>query len=144
MTLLRAASAFVLGVLALAAAVVAFAGCIAGAGYSTRDKVTEAAREYNEGVRWGRYDQAARHVPTDARDFVQRGRVCIVRRQYAEAVKICRLGLLAQPHVLEGRLVLGMALTALARWDDVLAEMRIALETAPDSALAWLLKGEAL
>src|SRR5439155_38208 len=29
-------------------------------------------------------------------------------------------------------------------WDEVLAEMRIALETDPNSALAWLLKGEAL
>jgi tetratricopeptide (TPR) repeat protein len=80
----------------------------------------------------------------DSLDFVQRGKVSIVRRQYAEAVKICRLGLLAHPTLLEGRLVLGMALTALARWDEVLAEMRVALETDPHSALAWLLKGEAL
>jgi tetratricopeptide (TPR) repeat protein len=81
---------------------------------------------------------------TDSLDFVQRGKVSIVRRQYAEAVKICRLGLLGQPSLLEGRLVLGMALTALGRWDEVLAEMRVALETDPNAALAWLLKGEAL
>ena len=37
-----------------------------------------------------------------------------------------------------------MALTALGRWDEVLAEMRVALETDPNAALAWLLKGEAL
>ncbi|MCU1276942.1 MAG: Tetratricopeptide 2 repeat protein, partial [bacterium] len=80
----------------------------------------------------------------DSLDFVQRGKVSIVRRQYAEAVKICRLGLLGQPSLLEGRLVLGMALTALGRWDEVLAEMRVALETDPNAALAWLLKGEAL
>ncbi|HEY2749027.1 MAG TPA: tetratricopeptide repeat protein [Polyangia bacterium] len=59
-------------------------------------------------------------------------------------MKICRLGLLGQPSLLEGRLVLGMALTALGRWDEVLAEMRVALETDPNAALAWLLKGEAL
>jgi tetratricopeptide (TPR) repeat protein len=83
-------------------------------------------------------------LATDSLDFVQRGKVSIVRRQYAEAVKICRLGLLGQPSLLEGRLVLGMALTALGRWDEVLAEMRVALETDPNAALAWLLKGEAL
>jgi hypothetical protein len=43
------------------------AGCIAGMGYSTRDKVTEATREYNSGVRWGRYEQAAEHLPKDRR-----------------------------------------------------------------------------
>ena len=83
-------------------------------------------------------------MATDSLDFVQRGKVSIVRRQYAEAVKICRLGLLGQPSLLEGRLVLGMALTALGRWDEVLAEMRVALETDANSPLAWLLKGEAL
>jgi tetratricopeptide (TPR) repeat protein len=83
-------------------------------------------------------------LANDSLDFVQRGKVSIVRRQYAEAVKICRLGLLGQPSLLEGRLVLGMALTALGRWDEVLAEMRVALETDANSALAWLLKGEAL
>lgn len=83
-------------------------------------------------------------MANDSLDFVQRGKVSIVRRQYAEAVKICRLGLLAHPTLLEGRLVLGMALTALGRWDEVLAEMRVALEVDPVNALAWLLKGEAL
>lgn len=83
-------------------------------------------------------------MANDSLDFVQRGKVSIVRRQYAEAVKICRLGLLGQPSLLEGRLVLGMALTALGRWDEVLAEMRVALETDANAALAWLLKGEAL
>lgn len=90
------------------------------------------------------YNYAGLNLANDSLDFVQRGKVSIVRRQYAEAVKICRLGLLGQPSLLEGRLVLGMALTALGRWDEVLAEMRVALETDPNAALAWLLKGEAL
>ena len=59
-------------------------------------------------------------------------------------MKICRLGLLGQPTLLEGRLVLGMALTALGKHDEVLQEMRVALGTDPDSALGWLMKGEAL
>jgi tetratricopeptide (TPR) repeat protein len=57
---------------------------------------------------------------------------------------VCRLGLLANPSLVEGRLVLGMALMALGRYDDVLAEMRVALEVEANNVLATLLKGEAL
>jgi tetratricopeptide (TPR) repeat protein len=77
-------------------------------------------------------------------DFVQRGKVLIVRRQFQEAVKVCRLGLLAHPTYVEGRLVLGMALMALNRHDEVLAEVRVALELDPGNPMAYLLKGEAL
>jgi hypothetical protein len=49
------------------------AGCMVGMGYSARDKVTEAAREYNDGVRWGKYEQAAKHVASERRQqFVDR------------------------------------------------------------------------
>jgi hypothetical protein len=48
-------------------------GCLGGMGYSTADQVLNAAREYNQDVRWGRYDQAADHVPKGERDrFVER------------------------------------------------------------------------
>jgi hypothetical protein len=51
----------------------ATAGCMPGMGYSTIDQVTNAAREYNNDVRWGRYDQAADHIAKDQRDrFVER------------------------------------------------------------------------
>jgi hypothetical protein len=40
-------------------------GCIMGAGYSTRDRITMAARDYNDAVRWGRHDLAAQHVPAE-------------------------------------------------------------------------------
>lgn len=42
--------------------------CIGAMEYSTLDQVTIAAREYNQDVRWGRFDQAAKHVPVDTRD----------------------------------------------------------------------------
>ena len=77
-------------------------------------------------------------------DFVERGKVLIVRQQFNEAVKVCRLGLLVNPTSVEGRLVLGMALMALGRHDEVLAEMRAALQVEPDNPMAHLLKGEAL
>ena len=44
------------------------AGCIAGMGYTTRDRVTLAAREYNEGVRWGKLDQAGQYVRREERE----------------------------------------------------------------------------
>jgi hypothetical protein len=48
-------------------------GCFAAMGYSSLEQVTTAAREYNNDVRWGNYDQAARHVPTSERQrFIDR------------------------------------------------------------------------
>ncbi len=76
--------------------------------------------------------------------FVERGQAMVTRGQYQEAVKTCRLGLLAAPTNVEGRLVLGRALVALRRYDEVLAEMRVALEVDPANADALALRGEAL
>jgi len=64
--------------------------------------------------------------------------------QYQEAVKVCRLGLLGRPTTVEGRVVLGQALLALKRYDEVLAEMRVALELDHTSLTAQVLKAEAL
>lgn len=80
----------------------------------------------------------------DPPDFVQRGKVLIVQRQFQEAVKVCRLGLLGHPTYVEGRLVLGMALMALGRHEEVLAEMNVALELDANSPMGHLLRGEAL
>lgn len=77
-------------------------------------------------------------------DFVERGQAMVARGQYQDAVKVCRLGLLANPTNLEGRLVLGRALAALRRHDEVLAEMRVALEIEPTNADAIAMRGEAL
>jgi hypothetical protein len=58
---------------ALSLAFVALAaGCMLD-GYSAREKVATAAREYNDGVRWGRFEVAAEHVqPEKRRRFVER------------------------------------------------------------------------
>src|SRR5258706_15030703 len=57
----------------LAALAVLVTGCMLGDGYTARDKITNAAREYNDGVRWGRYDIAVEHVAPDLRQrFVER------------------------------------------------------------------------
>lgn len=43
------------------------AGCFTGAGYSSRDRLTEAAREYSSSIRWGKLDTAASHLPKEER-----------------------------------------------------------------------------
>ncbi|MBI5481741.1 MAG: tetratricopeptide repeat protein, partial [Deltaproteobacteria bacterium] len=77
-------------------------------------------------------------------EFVLQSQELIARRQYQEAVKVCRLGLLQHPGVVEARILLGQALMALGRHDEVLGEMRVAIEADPANATAHLLKGEAL
>lgn len=77
-------------------------------------------------------------------DFVAKGQALVNSGQYQEAVKVCRLGLLGRPTTVEGRVVLGQALLALKRYDEVLAEMRVALELDHHSFTAQRLKAEAL
>lgn len=77
-------------------------------------------------------------------DFVNRGQHLVAAGQFQEAVKVCRLGLLGQPAVAEGRVVLGRALSGLHRYDEVIAEMRVALDLDPTMIDAHVLKAEAL
>jgi tetratricopeptide (TPR) repeat protein len=77
-------------------------------------------------------------------DFVSRGQALVAAGQFQEAVKVCRLGLLAKPNAVDGRVVLGQALLALKRYDEVLAEMRVALQLDSAAVPAQILKGEAL
>ncbi len=58
--------------LALLAPLTGMTGCFAE-GYSMKDRVTEAARLYNEGVRWYKLDQAVPYVPKGQQHaFVER------------------------------------------------------------------------
>lgn len=77
-------------------------------------------------------------------DFVSRGQALLAAGNYQEAVKVCRLGLLGKPAEVGGRLILGQALMGLRRYDEVLAEMRAALEVDARMAAAHGLRGEAL
>jgi len=78
------------------------------------------------------------------KEFVHSGRKLLATRKFQEAVKVCRIGLLEDPASVEGRLVLAQALMSLARYDEVIAETRAALELRNDSAPATVLLGEAL
>ena len=85
-------------------------------------------------------------LPPDAGqdDFVQRAMALFGEGRLLEAVKVCRLGLLADPRRAEGRLVLARALTPMNKYDDVLAEVGVVLAQDPDNYRALLLKAEAL
>ena len=61
-------------------------------------------------------------------DFVSRGQALVSRRAVPGGSEGLPLGLLGRPTTVEGRVVLGQALLALKRFDEVLAEMRVALE----------------
>src|SRR5947209_4009822 len=60
-------------------------GCMLGDGYTARDRVTVAAREYNDGVRWGRYDRAAAHIAADKRaHFIERHKTLDEELEFAD------------------------------------------------------------
>ncbi|MBI4510934.1 MAG: tetratricopeptide repeat protein [Deltaproteobacteria bacterium] len=77
-------------------------------------------------------------------EFVARARRLVAEREYQEAVKTCRLGLLASPTRVEGRLVLSAALMALGRLDEALAEVRVVLEFEPGNLQGLVRRGELL
>jgi len=81
-------------------------------------------------------------LPPD--DFVQRAVTLFGEKRFTESVRVCRLGLLADPRRLDGRLVLSRALMAIKKYEDVLAEVTAVLEQDPDNYRALLLKAEAL
>src|SRR5438105_3308090 len=52
----------------LLVAALACSGCfMMSNAYTTREQVLTAAREYNEGIRWGKFEQAANRVPKGKR-----------------------------------------------------------------------------
>jgi len=77
-------------------------------------------------------------------EFVHTARRLFAGRKFQDAAKVCRLGLLKDPSCLEGRIVLGQSLLSLARYDEVVAEARAALEIQESSSEATVLLGEAL
>jgi hypothetical protein len=72
--------------LALAAVTAAFiGGCMMGDGYTMRDRVTVATREYNDGVRWARYDRAVVYVPDVKRaHFLERHKALEDELEFAD------------------------------------------------------------
>ncbi|MEM7608081.1 MAG: hypothetical protein AAF411_22225, partial [Myxococcota bacterium] len=67
----------------------------------------------------------------------------IAARQFQDAVRKCRRELLSRPGEVDVRRLLGEALMALARYDDVISEMGTLLRNAPQDGAALRMLGEA-
>lgn len=70
-------------------------------------------------------------------------RELISARRYSEAVRACRRVLLSQPHDVAVRLLLGQALLAMGRHDEVRIEMLALLKRAPEVGAVHRMLGEA-
>jgi hypothetical protein len=61
------------------------AGCFAE-GYSMKDRVTEAARRFNDGVRWNKLDQSVTYLPKDDQQiFLERMSALEDELEFAES-----------------------------------------------------------
>ncbi len=80
---------------------------------------------------------------TDVQDLTARAKRLISERRYQEAVRVCRRVLLSRPDEVEVRLLLGMALLALRRYDEVRAEMMALTRKVPRRPEVHRLLGEA-
>jgi len=78
-----------------------------------------------------------------SQELTERAKLLISERRYQEAVRACRRALLSQPGQIEIRLLLGEALLALERYDEVRVEMIALARKAPERASVHRLLGEA-
>jgi tetratricopeptide (TPR) repeat protein len=78
-----------------------------------------------------------------SQELTERAKLLISERRYQEAVRACRRALLSQPDEVEIRLLLGEALLALERYDEVRVEMMALARKAPMRAEVHRLLGEA-
>ncbi len=78
-----------------------------------------------------------------SQELTERAKLLISERRYQEAVRACRRALLVRPDQVEVRLLLGEALLALERYDEVRVEMMALARKKPDHAPVHRLLGEA-
>ena len=79
----------------------------------------------------------------NAQDGAARAKQLVSERKYQDAVRACRRLLLSRPDHVDVRVLLGQALLALGRHDEVRIEMQALLKRAPLVAPAHRLLGEA-
>jgi predicted Zn-dependent protease len=82
-------------------------------------------------------------VGPNAQDGAARAKQLVSERKYQDAVRACRRLLLSRPDHVDVRVLLGQALLALGRHDEVRIEMQALLKRAPLVAPAHRLLGEA-
>ncbi len=82
-------------------------------------------------------------MAADPSEHVAQAKRLIAERRYQDAVRALRRALVSQPEHLEARLLLGTALLALERYDEVRAEMLALSRKAPKEPRAQRVLGEA-
>jgi len=82
-------------------------------------------------------------MPGDARILIAQAKAQVAARQYAEAIKMCRRILLSNPEYDDVRILLGLSLLALRRYDEVRAEMIVVSRRQPNRGIVHRLIGEA-
>lgn len=78
-----------------------------------------------------------------SQELTERAKLLISERKYQEAVRACRRALLSRPDQVEVRLLLGEALLALERYDEVRVEMMALARKLPQRGDVHRLLGEA-
>ena len=78
-----------------------------------------------------------------SQELIERAKLLISERRYQEAVRACRRALLVHPEQVEIRLLLGEALLALERYDEVRVEMMALVRKSPKHGAVHRLLGEA-
>lgn len=78
-----------------------------------------------------------------SQELTDRAKLLISERRYQDAVRACRRALLSKPGQVEIRLLLGEALLALERYDEVRVEMMALARKVPDRGPVYRLLGEA-
>jgi tetratricopeptide (TPR) repeat protein len=82
-------------------------------------------------------------MAADPSEHVAQAKLLIAERRYQDAVRALRRALVSKPDHVEARLLLGTALLALERYDEVRAEMLALSRKVPKDARAHRLLGEA-
>ncbi len=78
-----------------------------------------------------------------SQELTEKAKLLIAERRYQEAVRACRRALLSQPDEFDVRLLLGEALLALERYDEVRVEMMALARKNPKRAEIHRVLGEA-
>ncbi len=76
------------------------------------------------------------------KEFVVKSQSLVTEGNYVEALRICRVGLLADPNSLLGRLVMAQALLGLDRPEDAILEVRRVLDQQATNGDALTIEGE--
>src|SRR5687767_13693641 len=81
-------------------------------------------------------------MSTDVQELTARAKTLVSERKYQEAVRICRRVLLSHPDEREIRILLGLALLAVKRYEEARVELLALARVTPKDPVVHRLLGE--